>query len=100
MHNNDAVCVSLHRGASMLAPTLQWCRCHCQPARGTRPVMTVCSPEIRSVPGTGRRVWKYLHARTGEGVDVSDCTCASLVDTDTFLMKRQSSPHRQCSVFT
>lgn len=67
----------------MLAPTLELCRYHCQPVRGTLLVMTVYSPEIRSVVGTGRCVWKYLHVHKGEGVDANKGTYGTLVDADT-----------------
>lgn len=39
--------------------------------------MTVFLPEIRSVAGTGRCVWKYLHVHRGERAHTSTCTCVS-----------------------
>lgn len=60
----------------MLAPAPGWCRYRCQPVRGTPPVMTVFLPEIRSVAGTGRCVWKYLPVHRGEGAHTSTCVSA------------------------
>lgn len=56
-----------YRGVSMLGRTLESCRYRCQPARGTLPVMTVCSPETPFVAGMGKCVWKYLHVHKSKG---------------------------------
>lgn len=56
-----------YRGVSMLGRILESCRYRCQPARGTLPVMTVCSPETPSAAGMGKCVWKYLHVHKSKG---------------------------------
>lgn len=66
----------------MLGRTLESCRYRCQPARGTLPVMTVCSPETPSVAGMGKCVWKYLHVHKSKGTCTQKKKNVSSKDTD------------------
>lgn len=66
----------------MLGRTLESCRYRCQPARGTLPVMTVCSPETPSAAGMGKCVWKYLHVHKSKGT----CTQKKRTQTQCILV--------------